>query len=149
MKNVVAGFALALTFGIAPLFAQTGKESAKESGELAKGVEVAIKDLEDYSAKNDQFLLNNISLKETADEENKSIGHVRVSSNVRNRTDKNLKYRLMIVGFDASKKPLWTYNSHNQELGAKDQATLEDTLALPVGTAKATTTLWARIVHFP
>jgi hypothetical protein len=145
MKAAVIALGISGLLGLASGRAQ----EKKDAQDLAKGIEVAVKDLEDYSVKNDLCLVNNLALKETVDDDNKSIGHVRFSAVVRNRTEKELKYRLMVVGFDSAKKPLWTYNSNNQQLGPKDQTTLEDTTDLPAGSAKATATIWVRAVQLP
>jgi hypothetical protein len=110
-----------------------------------KGVVVKASDLDEFAAKVGDLTLNNLSLKETPDEEDKAIAEFRVTGNLKNKAGENRKATVMIVGLDEAKVPVW---SVTQTLNASgmESATLEETLRLPAGARKATASVWVRLV---
>ncbi len=118
----------------------------KDKGDPEKGLEVKIGDLEDFVAKTKLLTVNNLALKETAHEDFKGLVHFEFKASVKNRTDKEVNFILMVVGLSSDKKILWSI-APRHSVAANDQLVQEDTVILPEGTKKATQYLWLRVVN--
>ena len=117
----------------------------KKSADPTKGVSVPVKDLEDFVAKTADYTVNNITLKETPDEEVKTRAELKVSLTAKNRAAERKPVTVFVVGLDEKGVPLWSI-SRAVELNTMDQETFEERLSLPPGTAKATASVWLRVV---
>jgi hypothetical protein len=116
----------------------------KKTTDPTLGLTVPAKVLEDFVAKTPEHTVNNITLKEIPDEENKSRAGLKVSFTAKNRSAAAKPVTVFIVGLDEKNAPLWSL-SRNVDLNSMDQENFEDNLVLPPGTAKATTAIWLRV----
>ncbi|MFO0967830.1 MAG: hypothetical protein U0793_19890 [Gemmataceae bacterium] len=118
----------------------------KDKADPEKGVEIKIADVEDYVAKTKALTVNNLSIKETPNEDVKGFVNFEFKASVKNRSDANVNYILMVAGLNADKKIVWTL-APRTGLNANDQHVIEEQVIVPEGAKKATQYLWLRVVN--
>jgi hypothetical protein len=121
----------------------------KDQPDPAKGIEVKVADLEDFVAKTKMLNVSNITMKETPseDENLKGMATFEVKANVKNRTDNQVHFIVMIVGLSADKKVLWSLTPRGS-VGGGDQQVQADDHLIPEGAKKATQFVWIRVVNY-
>jgi hypothetical protein len=117
----------------------------KKPNDPTAGLTVAVKELEDFVAKSPEYTINNITLKETPDAEAAGKAELKIAYTAKNRSAANKPITVFLVGLDEKGVPVW---SHTRviDLGTMDQETYEEKLSLPVGSLKATASVWLRAV---
>jgi len=116
----------------------------KKANDPTLGLTVPVKDLEDFTAKTAEYTVNNLTLKETPDEENKSRAELKIAFTAKNRSATNKPITVFVVGLDDKNVPLWSL-SRSIDLNTMDQETYEERLILPTGTSKSTASVWLRV----
>ena len=125
-------------------FGFAGAADEKKPTDPTKGLTIAVKDLEDFAAKTPDYTINNITLKETPDEEAKAKAELKIAYTAKNRAADRKPVTVFVVGLDEKGVPLWSV-TRVVELNTMDQETYEERLSLPTGTAKATVSVWLRV----
>jgi hypothetical protein len=131
------------------IVSQIGGADPKDQPDPAKGVEVKLADLEDFVAKTKMLNVSNVSMKETPseDENQKGMANFEVKVNVKNRTDNEVHFIVMLTGLSADKKILWSLTPRGS-VGGGDQQVHEDSYLVPEGAKKATQFIWIRVVNY-
>jgi hypothetical protein len=113
-------------------------------------VEVKIAELDEFVLKGQHVVINNLSLAESEDRRNEiedtSLILLELTCSVKNKSGRERKVSMMVVGYDKGKLPLWAAHLHPFHLGPNSTDSMSTHgLIVPKGTKDRTASIWIAV----